>query len=129
MNGRYLLDTNIIISLFAKDPRIHNRIAGAVEIFIPSVALGELYFGAFKSVKAQENITRIDEFALTNTILSCNAETAKKYGEIKNQLKEKGQPIPENDIWIAAIAQQYDITLVTDDFHFDAVKDLKIEKW
>ena len=51
------------------------------------------------------------------------------YGKIKNQLKEKGQPIPENDIWIAAIAQQYDLTLVTDDLHFDTITGLKIEKW
>lgn len=129
MNGKYLLDTNIIISLFAKDPRIHNRIANAVEVFIPCIALGELYFVACKSVKTQENTARIDEFALNNTILSCNTETAKSYGKIKNQLKEKGQPIPENDIWIAAIAQQYVLTLVTDDVHFDAITDLKVERW
>lgn len=129
MNGKYLLDTNIIISLFAKDPRIHNRIANAVEVFIPCIALGELYFGACKSVKIHENTDRIDEFALNNTILSCNTETAKSYGKIKNQLKEKGQPIPENDIWIAAIAHQYVLTLVTDDVHFDAITDLKVERW
>ena len=129
MNGKYLLDTNIIISLFAKDPRIHNRIAAAAEVFIPCIAIGELYFGACKSAKTQENTSRIDEFALNNTILSCNTETAMNYGKIKNQLKEKGQPIPENDIWIAAIAQQYDLTLVTDDVHFDAITGLKVEKW
>ena len=72
MNGKYLLDTNIIIALFAKDPQIHDRIA--------------------------------------NT-------------------REKGQPIPENDIWIAAIAQQHDLTLVTKDAHFNAIDHLKIEKW
>lgn len=44
MNGKYLLDTNIIIALFAKDPKIHDRIAKAEEVFVPSVALGELYF-------------------------------------------------------------------------------------
>ena len=88
-----------------------------------------MYFVACKSVKTQENTARIDEFALNNTILSCNTETAKSYGKIKNQLKEKGQPIPENDIWIAAIAQQYVLTLVTDDVHFDAITDLKVERW
>jgi tRNA(fMet)-specific endonuclease VapC len=129
VNGRFLLDTNIIISLFAKDPQIHDRIVNIQEIFVPCIAIGELYFGAYKSVKIQENIARIDEFALNNTVLSCNTETARKYGDIKNRLKDKGQPIPENDIWIAAIAQQYDLTLVTKDSHFEAIENLKIEIW
>lgn len=48
---------------------------------------------------------------------------------IKTLLREKGQPIPENDIWIAAIAEQHGLTLVTKDAHFDAIDHLKIEKW
>lgn len=104
MSGRYLLDTNAIISLIAKDPVTRAHLSAASEVFIPSIAVGELYFGAHKSMKVQENISRIEEFALSNTVLPCDEDTAMRYGEIKNQLKAKGQPIPENDIWIAAIA-------------------------
>lgn len=129
MNGRFLLDTNIIIALFAKDQEIHDRMAAAEEIFISCIAIGEMYFGAYKSLKIQENISRIDEFVLKNTVLSCNAETAKIYGDIKNRLKDKGRPIPENDIWLAAIAQQYGLILVTKDSHFDTIENLRIEKW
>jgi tRNA(fMet)-specific endonuclease VapC len=129
VNGRFLLDTNIIIALFAKDPKIHDRMANAEEIFVSCIAIGEMYFGAYKSLKIQENISRIDEFVLKNTVLSCNTETSKIYGNIKNRLKDKGQPIPENDIWLAAIAQQYGLILVTKDSHFDAIENLKIEKW
>jgi len=129
VNGRCLLDTNIIIALFAKDPVVHEHIVNATEVFIPCIAIGELYFGAYKSLKVQENLARIDEFALNNTVFACNVETAKRYGEIKNRLKEKGQHIPENDIWIAAIAQQYALTLVTKDTHFDMVENLKLELW
>ncbi len=129
MNGRYLLDTNIIIALFAKDPQIHDRIANAEEVFVPCIAVGELYFGACKSIKTKENLARIDEFALNNAVFVCDTETARKYGAIKTLLREKGQPIPENDIWIAAIAQQHDLTLVTKDIHFNAIDRLKIEKW
>lgn len=129
VNGKYLLDTNIIISLFAKDPQIHDRIAKAEEDFIPCIAIEELYFGAYRSSKLEENLARIDEFALSNTVLPCDTDIAKKYGDIKSSLKEKGQPIPENDIWIAAIAQQYGLTLVTKDPHFKAIQNLKIETW
>lgn len=129
MNGRFLLDTNIIIALFAGDPVIHDHIANASEVFIPCIAIGELYFGAYKSLKVQENLARIDEFAMNNTVLGCNTDTAKRYGDIKSHLKEKAQPIPENDIWITAIAQQYALTLVTKDTHFDLVENLEIESW
>ena len=129
MPGRYLLDTNAIIALFAKDPVIHNLIKEADEIFIPCIAIGELYYGAYKSLRIHENIARIDEFVLNNIILPCHTATAKIYGEIKTRLKEKGQAIPENDIWISAIAQQHTLTLITKDTHFSAVEDLKIEMW
>jgi tRNA(fMet)-specific endonuclease VapC len=129
MNGRYLLDSNIIIALFAKDPVIRIHLSGAKEIFIPYTALGELYFGAYKSQNIQRNVDRIDEFALNNTVLSGDSTTAKIYGQIKNHLKEKGQPIPENDIWIAAIAQQYSLALITRDSHFTGIESLKVEIW
>ena len=129
MNGRYLLDTNIIISLFAKDSQIHNRLSMAEEVFVPCVAVGELYFGAYKSVKPEENLARVDEFSLNNTVLPCDTGIAKKYGDIKNRLKEKGLPVPDNDIWIAAIAQQYALTLITRDSHFEAIENLRSETW
>jgi tRNA(fMet)-specific endonuclease VapC len=129
MNGRYLLDTNIIISLFAKDSQIHNRLLMAEEVFVPCVAIGELYFGAHKSLKQEENLARVEEFAQNNTVLPCDTGIAKKYGDIKNRLKDKGLPLPDNDIWIAAIAQQYALTLITRDSHFEAIENLRSETW
>jgi len=93
------------------------------------IAIGELYLGACKSAKVQKNIARIDDFVLNNSILSCNSDIAKRYGIIKNDLKAKGQPIPENDIGIAAIAQQYSLILATNDAHFEVIDNLTIEKW
>ena len=52
-----------------------------------------------------------------------------RYGKVKNGLRKKGRPIPENDIWIAAIAFQHDLTLVSRDEHFKEVENLKLEKW
>ncbi|MEH2027172.1 PIN domain-containing protein [Nostoc sp.] len=49
MTARYLLDTNIIIALFANDIGVNNQLVNAEEIFIPSVAIGELFYGARKS--------------------------------------------------------------------------------
>jgi tRNA(fMet)-specific endonuclease VapC len=129
MSGRYLLDTNIIIALFANDAAVVEQIKQAHEVFIPSVVIGELYYGAQRSGRVEANTKRVNEFAAENVILGCDVETAKWYGEIKDGLRKKGRPIPENDVWVAALALQYDLTLVSRDEHFDQVASLRIEAW
>jgi tRNA(fMet)-specific endonuclease VapC len=129
MSGRFLLDTNIIIALFANEASIINNLAQADEVFIPSIALGELHYGARKSGRSQKNLERIEEFAANNTIIECNANTARQYGDVKNKLRIKGRPLPENDVWIAALALQHDLTLVTRDAHFQEVENLQTISW
>ncbi|PKL39393.1 MAG: VapC toxin family PIN domain ribonuclease [Candidatus Riflebacteria bacterium HGW-Riflebacteria-1] len=127
MSGKYLLDTNIVIALFQGEQPILDKIIQFKSVFTPSIVVGELYVRAFKSSKIKENVTRINEFALKNEILSCDQHTAKIYGEIKSGLKSIGKPIPENDIWIAATAMQYNLTLITRDSHFNDVSGLSFE--
>lgn len=52
-----------------------------------------------------------------------------EYGKIKSSLRKKGSPIPENDIWIAAIALRHNLTLVTRDKHFNEITGLKLKNW
>lgn len=129
MNGRYFLDTNIIIALFASEASVVNKLAQADEIFIPSIALGGLYFGARKSGRPEKNLERIEEFATSSTTIECDASTARQYGDVKNRLRIKGRPLPENDVWIAALALQYGLTLVTRDTHFQEVESLQTISW
>ena len=129
MTGKVLLDTNIVIALFAGESSVQQPLSTISEVFIPSIVLGELYYGAHKSAHAEKNIVRIDEFAANNMVLLCDTATAQQYGVIKNQLRTKGKPIPENDMWIAAIAKQYQLTLVTRDNHFQHVDELALEQW
>lgn len=129
MNGRYLLDTNIIIALFADEMTVKNSLAQADEVFIPSIAVGKLCYGAKKSGRSKENLQRIDELIANSAVLGCDAETSRYYGEIKNKLRLKGRPLPENDIWIAALALQYNLTLVTRDAHFQEIENLQTVAW
>ncbi len=68
------------------------------------VAFGELYFGAAKSRRRDQNAARIEQFVEGQRILFIDSAVARQYGTLKNDLRGKGRPIPENDIWIAAIA-------------------------
>jgi tRNA(fMet)-specific endonuclease VapC len=128
MPGKFLLDTNVIIALFSGAKSVTDRLTEA-EVFVPSTALGELYYGARKSARAAENLARIEQFAAAAQVLSCDAVTAWIYGDVRNHLRLKARPIPENDLWIAAIAIQHGLTLATRDEHFNDVDDLKRENW
>jgi tRNA(fMet)-specific endonuclease VapC len=129
MNGKFLLDTNIVIALFANDAKVTQNLQTALEIFLSITVLGELYYGAKNSARASQNLSTIHTFAKQVTLLSCDAVTAQYYGDIKSELRSKGQPIPENDIWIAATALQHNLTLVTRDNHFQSVTGLITDSW
>lgn len=129
MSGKFLLDTNIVIALWADDAAVKGHLATASEVFLPVITLGELYYGARKSAWSAPNIARINAFAGRNSILDCDLATAQHYGAIKDALRAKGRPIPENDLWIAALAIQYNLTLVTRDDQFNNIDGLTIVKW
>ena len=129
MNGKYLLDTNIVIALFASDANVQIKLGGASEVLISSIVFGELYYGARKSGRAEANVQRVDELLASSAVVDCDGETSQHYAVIKNNLRLKGKPIPENDIWIAALALQHDLVLVTRDAHFQEVQNLATETW
>lgn len=63
--GRYLLDTNIVIALLRGEPAVTARLETATQVFVPSIALGELYYGAHKSGRPAENVARVRVVAKT----------------------------------------------------------------
>jgi tRNA(fMet)-specific endonuclease VapC len=129
MSGKYLLDTGIVIALFANDRMVVEQIEDAEEVFIPSIVIGELYYGARKSGRVRENVARVDLFAEANSVLLCDTETCRWYGVVKDLLRQKGSSIPENDAWIAALALRHGLILVTRDSNFSEVTNLKKETW
>ena len=129
MNGKLLLDTNAVIAVFAGDASALAVVSPADECFISSIVLGELFYGARHSSRMTDNLNRIQKFCDATTVLSCDAGTASEYGTVKSQLRAKGRPIPENDVWIAAVAVQYGIPLLSCDQHFDDVPGLRRIQW
>ena len=124
---RALLDTNIVIALFAGNPAVTERVAGKSALFLPVPALGELYRGAFGSSRRSENLRRLEQFAEAVAVLTCDATTARHYGELKQALLVRGRPIPENDLWIAGLAAQHSLSVLTRDRHFMEVEGIEVE--
>lgn len=129
MTGEVLLDTNVVIGLFAADSSVLSGLASVSAAYVPAIVLGELYFGALKSARAEANVTRILEFAAASEVLVCDGSTAENYGQIKDGLRSVGRPIPENDIWIAAVAMQHGLAVATRDSHFGEVAGLEVIAW
>lgn len=127
--SKFLLDTNAIIALQREDEALKKLLTAATDVFVPVVAVGELYYGAYKSGRVEENRQNVAAFIAGRVVLRVDADTADVYGQAKQGLRAKGRPIPENDIWIAALAIQYDLTLITDDAHFAEVDNLNWQGW
>ena len=128
--GDYLLDTSILILSLRGDGPVRTRLATTTRVYIPNVALGELYYGAYSSpTRASAALADISALATTNTVLGTDAATAGIYGNIKQDLKRQGLTMPENDLWIAATAIQYDVTLAARDAHFNWISGLRVEQW
>jgi len=124
----YLVDTNIIIDFFGGEPALKDKFSEK-SIVIPSVVVGELYYGAFASSQNEKKINELDEFLPDYEIISIDDDTARFYGEIKSVLRKKGTPIPENDIWICALSMQYQLSIATRDKHFDKPEKIMVEYW
>lgn len=128
--GSAALDTNIIVGFLEGDANIVNRLdLFAGDLFIPVIVLGELRFGAYNSERIEVNLERIENVKARCEILQLNELTTNEYGNIKSMLRKSGTPIPDNDIWIAALTIQYDCTVVTRDEHFNKISSLSVDMW
>ena len=129
MNGRISLDTNIVIRLFKNDPLVTKRLTILSTIYLPAPVIAELLFTAINSSRPKENHKIYNEFIDDCNILNITRETANHYSAIRLELKKKGRPIPENDLWIASICIEHNLPLVTGDAHFDNINGLEVIRW
>jgi tRNA(fMet)-specific endonuclease VapC len=129
MPGTVLLDTTAAVAVLQSDSAVAAVLTAAAHVVLPVTVIGELFYGAYNSGRPAENIAQVEAFASANTVLECNQDTARQYGRIRQQLRAKGKPIPENDIWIAAVALQHGLPVITRDAHFVEVDGLTVMGW
>jgi tRNA(fMet)-specific endonuclease VapC len=125
MNGN-ILDTNVIIKLLNGDLKTIEIVDSIENINISVITVGELFYGAKKSSRVNENMRLFQEFLSEYPIIGIDEGISDVYGDIKAGLVKAGINIPENDIWIAATALKHDLTIVSFDAHFKNIVGLKI---
>ena len=129
MASGILLDSSVVISHLRGRLDLALQITHAEPLFLPLTALGELYKGVFKSSRPQKNRLLLETFLQTVAVLEPDTATALRYAQISADLERKGTPIPENDVWIAAVALECAMPLATRDAHFSQIAGLQLLNW
>jgi len=124
-----ILDTNAVSALFAGDTGLEAVLANRERHHVPVIVLGEYRYGIKGSRSSAKLDLLLDHLESESDVLHVDPITARTYAEIRRELKTAGRPIPENDIWIAALARQHDLPVVSRDSHFDHVKKLTRVDW
>ena len=124
-----MLDSSVVIPHLRGKLDIASQAPPAEPLFLSLTALGELYKGVLKSADPAGNRSQLDTFLQTVAVLHPDTATAVHYAQIAVDLEKKGTPIPENDIWIAAVALECSMPLATRDAHFQKVDGLTLLQW
>lgn len=130
----YILDTNICIFLIKnKSERLLNRIMSCKkeDIYLSSITIAELEYGASKSLYREKNRHAILDFCSNFiNILDFTTEDTEAYGLIRAYLEKRGTPIGPYDLQIAAQGLTRNFTIVTNNYdEFARIPDLKVEDW
>lgn len=124
-----ILDTNALSAWADGHPGIEQPLRAAQRLIVPTVVLGEYLFGISQS----RDQARFENWLRTNLshveIAVIASQTARHYAAIRLNLKQNGTPIPTNDTWLAALARQHQLPILSNDRHFDRVPGITRVGW
>jgi tRNA(fMet)-specific endonuclease VapC len=127
MSGNALLDTNVFVRVLGGDPAADACLRQLDRAYLCMIVMGELWHGAENSARPEESRHAVEKLAKRFDWLPGSHAVAVEFGRIKHDLRKRGRPIPENDVWIAAFAKAHSLLLLTNDQHFAEVDGLKVQ--
>jgi tRNA(fMet)-specific endonuclease VapC len=120
-----ILDTNALSAFVDGVPAVGQVLAGQLRAAIPAVVLGEFRYGIAESRHRRTYEAWLDAHLSGFEVLAVDEQTAVAYATIRVELRRTGRPIPANDTWIAALALQHRLPVLSRDQHFDVVPGLE----
>lgn len=123
---KILVDTNVYVAFKRNEARAVELLRRVEYIGVSAIILGELLAGFRCGGKEKENRGELEQFLDSSRVevLTVDEATAEFYASIFRALREKGRPIPTNDLWLAASAMQHGLALATLDEHFSQIDGL-----
>lgn len=124
-----ILDTNALSAWWDGDIDVLDVLRKLPGLYVPVPALAEFRFGVLQSTKREAMELWIDNALKSTKILTIDDGTTRHYATLRLDLKKSGTPIPMNDLWIAAIARQHALPILSRDAHFDTVDGIERIGW
>jgi predicted nucleic acid-binding protein len=124
-----ILDTNALSALGNNDAALLKLLKASRQHFVPVVVLGEYRSGLRRSKYEANGLQWLDALEKKTALLDVTALTARHYGDIRHELRVAGNPIPINDLWIAALAREHGLAILSRDRHFDRVEGITRFDW
>lgn len=124
-----ILDTKALSAFVDGNASVGERLRRAGRAAIPAIVLGEFRYGIGGSRHRRAYETWLDDHLPDFEVLQVDDATAMAYAGLRIALRKAGTPIPANDAWIAALALQHRLPVLTRDAHFDAVPGLVRVAW
>lgn len=124
-----LLDTNAFVAMIQESMGVLASLPKVAQLNISLFTVGELQSGVSKSTRRDSNLRYLDRAMLLANVICPDLDTAYHYGQLHAQACAQGHFPPQNDLWIAAIAIQHRLPLVTRDKHFDRIAGLELLTW
>ncbi len=126
--GPVIIDTNAYAAFKKGVQKAMEVVANSDALYVSSIVVGELLSGFALGSKEKRNRSELAEFLSSGKVVQVNVDntTAEHFAQIFKELKQKGKPIPTNDIWIAATAKQYKLKVFSYDTHFRGIDNLVV---
>jgi tRNA(fMet)-specific endonuclease VapC len=132
MTVQYLLDTDTCVAWLRRNAAVRRRVTavGPASLAVSIVTVAELRYGASCSAQVDANHQAIDGFLSGVTVVGLDPAIARQFGDMKAGLRAQGQLLEDADLFIAATALAYQLTLVTNNTqHFARITSLQLENW
>lgn len=127
--GTVILDTDAISALFEGNSALERLLEGKDQPSLPVIAIGEYRYGIRRSRLRRQLEPLLETLIAESKVLAIEERTTVAYATVREELREAGRPIPENDVWIAALARQHALPVVSLDSHFDNVSGVERLAW
>ena len=124
-----ILDTNALSAFVDGDTAVGVVLRRQARAAVPVIVLGEFRYGIAESRHRSAYEAWLKSELAHFDVLPVTEETAAAYARLRVALKRAGHPIPANDAWIAALALQHRLPVLSRDEHFDAVAGLERTAW
>jgi predicted nucleic acid-binding protein len=124
-----ILDTNALSAFVDGEPELGAILRAQPRAAIPAVVLGEFRYGIAASRHRNTYEDWLDAHLRDFALLAITAETTLPYASLRMTLRRLGRPIPANDAWIAALAMQHGLSILSRDEQFDVLPDVERIAW